>query len=157
MTKIESRPTSASLLNYLKFRSQRQKNKDGDDNTSSEKASLPRFRYCFYLDFLSGQLDANTENALSHLREQADYVRILGSYPAKSRLVGPVLDAAEELKTEAMDPNELSLSTLPSDEEDVKPLNIGIIGFGSFGQFLAARMTQKHKVSCMDEVDKVRR
>jgi prephenate dehydratase len=157
MTKIESRPTSASLLNYLKFRNQAQKSKDGDDNTSSERASLPRFRYCFYLDFLSGQLDANTENALSHLREQADYVRILGSYPAKSRLVGPVLDAAEELKTEAMDPNELSLSTLPSDEEDVKPLNIGIIGFGSFGQFLAARMTQKHKVSCMDEVDKVRR
>jgi prephenate dehydratase len=157
MTKIESRPTSASLLNYLKFRNQAQQKKDGDDNTSSERASLPRFRYCFYLDFLSGQLDANTENALSHLREQADYVRILGSYPAKSRLVGPVLEAAEELKTEAMDPNELSLSTLPSDEEDVKPLNIGIIGFGSFGQFLAARMTQKHKVSCMDEVDKVRR
>jgi prephenate dehydratase len=150
MTKIESRPTSASLLNYLKFRSQQ------NGSTINDKASIPRFRYCFYLDFLSGQLDANTENALSHLKEHADYVRILGSYPQKSRLVGPVLRASEELKATVIDPREASLLKLPSDEEDVAPLNIGIIGFGSFGQDLAARMKQHHRVSCMDEADKVR-
>lgn len=149
MTKIESRPTSASLLNYLKFRSQQ------NGNQASQKASIPRFRYCFYLDFLSSQLDANTENALSHLREHADYVRILGSYPQKSRLVGPVLEAAEELKVKVVDPREVSLLKLPSDEKSTAPLQIGIIGFGNFGQFLAARMKQHHKVSCLDEMDKV--
>jgi hypothetical protein len=152
-SKIESRPTSASLLNYLKFRSLQ----NGVDNKSAGKASIPRFRYCFYLDFLSGQLDANTENALAHLREQADYVRILGSYPQKSRLVGPVAEAAEELKAMVvMDTKEISLATLPSDAGNLKPLNIGIVGFGNFGQFLATRMTQYHKVSCIDQMDKVR-
>jgi len=148
MTKIESRPTSASLLNYLKFRSQQK------GNQKSQKASIPRFRYCFYLDFLSSQLDARTENALSHLREHADYVRILGSYPQKSRLVGPILDEVEELKTTVVDPTEVTLFKLPSDEENTTPLKIGIIGFGKFGQFLAARMKQDHIVSCMDESDK---
>jgi len=152
-SKIESRPTSASLLNYLKFRSQQ--NGDG----SQEKASLPRFRYCFYLDFLSGQLDANTENALSHLREQADYVRILGSYPRGSRLVGPVKEAVEELKNKVVvDQSQVSLRKLPSDDlADLRPLNIGIIGFGKFGQFLAAQMGQEHIVSCLDQMDKVGR
>ena len=138
------------MLNYLKFLSQQ------NGNRASEKASIPRFRYCFYFDFLSGQLDANTENALAHLKEHADYVRVLGSYPQKSRLVGPVLEAVEALKTIVVDPNEIGLLKLPSDEEDVAPLNIGFIGFGTFGQFLAARMKQHHRVSCMDEVDKVR-
>jgi prephenate dehydratase len=151
-SKIESRPTSASLLNYLKFRSAQ----NGGDS-SIGKASLPRFRYCFYLDFLSGELDANTENALAHLREQAEYVRILGSYPQKSRLVGPIAEAAEELKAKPdTDRSQVSLVSLPSDNEEAKALNIGIIGFGSFGQFLAARMNGIHRVSCMDQMDKVR-
>jgi prephenate dehydratase len=149
-SKIESRPTSASLLNYLKFRSQQ----NGQDK-AKEKANIPRFRYCFYLDFLSGQLDHNTENALAHLKEQADYVRILGSYPQKSRLVGPIAAAVEELKTVEMDPREVSLLALPSDSKDTMPLNIGLLGFGTFGQFLASRLSQSHKVSCLDKLDKV--
>ena len=148
-SKIESRPTSASLLNYLRFRSQQGGRKGAD------KTSLPRFRYCFYLDFLAGQNDENTENALSHLREQADYVRILGSYPAKSRLVGPVAEAVQDLKLKAFDPKDVSIMTLPSDSEESVPLEIGIVGFGSFGQFLAHRFKQKHRVSCMDKIDKV--
>lgn len=148
MAKIESRPTSASLLNYLKFRSQQK----GDKKL--EKASIPRFRYCFYLDFLSSPLDANTENALAHLKEHADYVRILGSYPQKSRLVGPVQKEVEELKNRAVDPAETRLMKLPSDEGTL-PLNIGIIGFSDFGQFLATKMKEDHKVSCLDVVDKV--
>lgn len=58
-SKIESRPTSASLLNFLKFRSQQKGRK------SRNNADLPRFRYCFYLDFLAGELDENTQNAVS--------------------------------------------------------------------------------------------
>ena len=143
-SKIESRPTSASLLNYLKFRSQQLGKK------SRNKADLPRFRYCFYLDFLANQLDENTQNALAHLREQADFVRILGSYPQKSRLVGPVAEEVEQLKQMSLDPKDTSLRSLPSDSGDVKSLNIGIVGFDLFGQHLASRLSQKHRVSCMD-------
>jgi len=143
-SKIESRPTSASLLNFLKFKSQQMGKK------TRNKADLPRFRYCFYLDFLANQLDENTQNALAHLREQADFVRILGSYPQKSRLVGPVAQEVERLKTMTVDPKEASILSLPSDTEDTKPLSIGIIGFDAFGQFLARRLTNQHRVSCMD-------
>jgi prephenate dehydratase len=58
-SKIESRPTSASLLNYLKFRSQQK------GRSARDKADLPRFRYCFYLDFLESELDENAQNAVS--------------------------------------------------------------------------------------------
>eukprot|EP00521_Asterionellopsis_glacialis_P012810 CAMPEP_0195307020 /NCGR_PEP_ID=MMETSP0707-20130614/37500_1 /TAXON_ID=33640 /ORGANISM="Asterionellopsis glacialis, Strain CCMP134" /LENGTH=709 /DNA_ID=CAMNT_0040371257 /DNA_START=175 /DNA_END=2304 /DNA_ORIENTATION=- len=147
-SKIESRPTSASLLNFLKFRSQQKGRK------TRNKADLPRFRYCFYLDFLESELDQNAQNALSQLREQADFVRILGSYPQRSRLVGPVAEAVEELKYQEVDPKEISLSSLPSDSEETKQLNIGILGFGHFGKFLAKKMAQNNKVSCIDRVDK---
>jgi len=145
-SKIESRPTSASLLNFLKFRSQQKGRK------AKNKADMPRFRYCFYLDFLAGECGENTQNALSHLREQADFVRILGSYPQTSRLVGPVADEVEELKNMAVDP--VSLDSLPSDIEGHQALNIGIIGFGTFGQGLAKRFTKQHKVACIDQDDK---
>jgi prephenate dehydratase len=145
ISKIESRPTSASLLNFLKFKSQQRGN----------KSILPRFKFCFYLDILANQLDENTENALSHLREQADFLRILGSYPQKSRLVGPVKEAAEQMKHMAVNPKDTSFMTLSSDEADIKPLNIGIVGFGPFGEFLGRRMAKKHRVSCLDSLDRV--
>lgn len=143
MSKIESRPTSASLLNYLKFKSQQMGKK------TRNKADLPRFRYCFYLDFLANQLDENTQNALAHLREQADFVRILGSYPQKSRLVGPVSREVEQLRHMTVDPKEVS-SSASRDQSDAKPLNIGIVGFDKYGQVLAKRLAEKHRVSAMD-------
>lgn len=149
-SKIESRPTSASLLNFLKFKSQQAGRK------SRNQADLPRFRYCFYMDFLANQLDETTQNALAHLREQADFMRILGSYPQKSRLVGPVAQTVERLKHMTVDLNEVSIKTLPSDLEDTKPLNIGIVGFDGFGQFLAKAFSKKHRITCLDEKDKVR-
>ena len=148
-SKIESRPTSASLLNFLKFRSQQRTKK------SRNKADLPRFRYCFYLDFLANQLDERTQNALAHLREQADFVRILGSYPQKSRLVGPVAKSVEQMKHMALDPKETSIRSLPSDDIDTHPLHIGMIGFGAYGQYLARQMVKKHRVSCLDAQDRV--
>jgi prephenate dehydratase len=148
-SKIESRPTSASLLSFLKFRSQQ-------NGSLQAKDELPRFRYCFYLDFLANQLDENAQNALAHLREQSDFLRILGSYPMKSRLVGPVKDSVEQLKHVVVsDPKAISL-TAGSDDATATPLNIGIVGFDQFGQYLAKHLVRKHRVSCMDRTDKVR-
>lgn len=142
-SKIESRPTSASLLNFLKFKSQQLGKK------SRNRADLPRFRYCFYLDFLASPVDENSQNALAHLREQAEFVRVLGSYPQKSRLVGPVAQSVEALKQMTVDPDTVSLSSLPSDNEEEEPLKIGIVGFDNLGQFLARRLVKKHRVSCL--------
>jgi prephenate dehydratase len=81
-SKIESRPTSASLLNFLKFRSQQKGRK------SRNQADLPRFRYCFYLDFLAGELDENTQNAVSITLVEALGIQFLVAYP---RLSNPVV------------------------------------------------------------------
>jgi prephenate dehydratase len=149
-SKIESRPTSASLLNFLKFKSQQLGRK------ARNKADLPRFRYCFYLDFLANELDENTQNALAHLREQADFMRILGSFPRKSRLVGPVKEAADRMKHMALDMKKNpELFSLSSDQEEQQSLRIGIVGFGSLGQSLAKRMVAKHHVVCLDKEDRV--
>jgi len=107
-SKIESRPTSASLLSYLKFRGKR-----------SETA---RFRYCFYLDFLDSDSSEAAVNALDHLREGASYVRVLGCYPARSTLVGKV---AEDLKR-CKDLNGGSVTRIDGDEK--RKVNIGIVG-----------------------------
>jgi hypothetical protein len=98
----------------------------------------------------------STKNALSHLKEQADFMRNLGSYPQRSRLVGPVAKSVEEMKHSVVDPSEVSLSSLPSDVETEKPLNIGIMGgFDDFGQNIAQKLAKRHKVSCLDNGDKV--
>ena len=159
-SKIESRPTSAALLNYLKFRKTQQTYENGDGNRGGNgEDDLPRFRYCFYLDFLDGQLSSNSENALANLREFTDFVRILGSYPRKSRLVGPVSIAAEEIKIQRLkdDTEEGSSDVLTGEDvESDGPLNIGLVGFGSFGQVLATRMIEEnHRVSCLETSDKV--
>jgi prephenate dehydratase/prephenate dehydrogenase len=147
-SKIESRPTSASLLSFLKFRSQ------ALGKRSRTRHEIPRFRYCFYLDFLESELDERAQYALSHLREQADFCRILGSYPAKSRLVGPVKDAVDSLKHVQMKREDTLETTLPSDEEETQKLNIGIVGYGAFGQFLGKQMAGTHKVRCIDQMDR---
>ena len=40
------------------------------------------WEYLFYLDFLGRQDERNVANALGHLRELADYLRVLGTYRA---------------------------------------------------------------------------
>ena len=149
-SKIESRPTSASLLNFLKFKNRALGKK------ALDQEDLPRFRYCFYLDFLANELDENAQNALHHLKEQAEFCRILGSYPQKSKLVGPVYDEVEASKKFAVHSrDDVTMLKLPSDDNDVT-LNVGIIGYGTFGQFLGQKFAERHKVRCIDELDKVR-
>ena len=39
------------------------------------------WEYLFYLDFIGRDDEQKVQNALNHLREQADFLRVLGSYP----------------------------------------------------------------------------
>ncbi len=160
MSKIESRPMSAALLNYLRFRNTVTMNNGGGGGSASlsTDGELPRFRYCFYLDILSSELDEGVQNALHHLREQSDYCRVLGSYPANSRLVGPVAEAVDALNAAnegKVHEAELRLKGLPSDDDDSMRLNIGFVGYGAFGQYLSRQMSSHHNVRCIDPLDKV--
>ncbi len=168
MSKIESRPMSAALLNYLRFRKMKvggsspsSSSLSGRGGSGSSTEELPRFRYCFYLDILSSELDEDVQNALHHLREQSDYCRVLGSYPANSRLVGPVAEAVEALNAanvgKAHDEmmTDLRLKSLPSDDDEARQLNIGFVGYGYFGQYLSKQMSTHHNVRCIDPFDKV--
>ena len=156
MSKIESRPMSAALLNYLRFKSAVTYSKEAASSQKYGK-DLPRFRYLFYLDILSSELDEDVQNALHHLREQSDYCRVLGSYPAKSRLVGPVASAVEALNVANVGKphtGDLRMKKLPSDDDEARKLNVGLIGYGSFGNYLSKHLSQ-HNVRCIDTLDKV--
>jgi prephenate dehydratase len=42
------------------------------------------WEYLFYLDFLEREEDPRVQNALRHLAELADFLRVLGTYPKDS-------------------------------------------------------------------------
>eukprot|EP00568_Trieres_chinensis_P019700 CAMPEP_0183320848 /NCGR_PEP_ID=MMETSP0160_2-20130417/67374_1 /TAXON_ID=2839 ORGANISM="Odontella Sinensis, Strain Grunow 1884" /NCGR_SAMPLE_ID=MMETSP0160_2 /ASSEMBLY_ACC=CAM_ASM_000250 /LENGTH=315 /DNA_ID=CAMNT_0025487637 /DNA_START=3 /DNA_END=946 /DNA_ORIENTATION=+ len=92
------------------------------------------------------------QNALHHLREQADFCRIIGVYPQKSRLIGPIKDAVGNPNN--IEGSELIEISLPSDQEDTKKMSVGIVGFGNLGQLLAKALSTKHRVLCIDAEDK---
>mmetsp|Transcript_34424 Transcript_34424/g.63468 ORF Transcript_34424/g.63468 Transcript_34424/m.63468 type:complete len:764 (+) Transcript_34424:91-2382(+) len=155
-SKIESRPMSAALLNYLRFRNTITQMEAGQTSSAYGK-DLPRFRYCFYLDILESELTVSCQNALHHLRERSEFCRVLGSYPASSRLVGPVRDAVNALDSANIGKKpstDLRLASLPSDKEGDRQLNIGFVGYHSFGQYLSRQMSSQHKLRCIDPMDK---
>ena len=45
------------------------------------------WEYLFYLDFAGRETDPQVANALNHLRELADFLRILGTYPAAKPVI----------------------------------------------------------------------
>lgn len=171
-SKIESRPTSAQLLQYLRF----QQASNGSMHSPTEEGNLAgsgearRFQYCFYLDFLAGELDDTAQSALSHLRELSPFSRVLGSYARGSTLVGPIgetlaalsrgshsLDAVNKLG--AADAAAAAGLTVPlrqmgkRGDRASKRLKIGVIGFGKFGQFISRKFVADHDVVAMGRGD----
>ncbi|MFS8007372.1 putative hydro-lyase [Helianthus anomalus] len=66
LTKIESRPL------------QRQALPAHNESTNGTPGSFP---YLFYVDFQASMADQRAQNALSHLKEFATFLSVLGSYP----------------------------------------------------------------------------
>lgn len=118
------------------------------------------------MDFLASEYDEVARNALTHLQEQAHFLRVLGSFPRNGVLVGPVKDEIEALEKytfsnyryNAIDVDALPPPTSKSADMLLKnksnPLRIGIIGFGTFGQFLAKTFVKNHDVFCISRDDK---
>jgi len=170
--KIESRPTSVKLLQFLQFKMQQSSSPSSSSSSSSSAAAdegmqkykggvseeskytqdLPRFRYSFYLDFLASEFDDRTQNALLHLREMSHFVRVLGSYPRSSLLIGPVKNALDTLAKIPIT-TEYPSVTVSNSRVKQAPLKIGIVGFGKFGQFLAKTFVKNHHVYCLDKDD----
>jgi prephenate dehydratase/prephenate dehydrogenase len=159
--KIESRPTSVGLLQMLQFQKEKKSYsyQNSGDQAPSEFAEggsdLPRFRYTFYLDFLASEFDDRAQNALMHLRELSDYVRVLGSFPKGSHLIGSLKNSVENLKR--LPSNQVDYTSPPLHTSLTKAnsdrLKIGVIGFGKFGQFLAKTFSRRHDVFAVDKDD----
>ncbi|CAM9672850.1 unnamed protein product, partial [Phaeothamnion confervicola] len=179
-SKIESRPTSPILLQYLRYRhlqdggsgSGGMVSGGGGMGGGAVAADLPRFQYCFYLDFLAAELDDAAQSALSHLRDFAPFVRVLGSYPRKGTLVGPVRDTIDALSRQreaaataarsaalaagtAALPAGAAAGTATGTATTGGPqrLKIGIVGFGKFGQFIARTLAKHADLVVMSRTD----
>jgi len=184
--KIESRPTSVKLLQFLQMQQQQQQKQQQQTPSTEQKIEdkkdgksraqgmmsveemyqfkgsgvdvmsqdLPRFRYTFYLDFLASEFDDRTQNALLHLREQSQFVRILGSYPRQGQLIGPVKSTLDTLSRIPVTTEYPSVEASNRTDKKAKlKLKIGIVGFGKFGQFLAKTFVKSHDVFCVDKDD----
>ena len=103
------------------------------------------FDYLFYIDFLR---DINlsvidSSNIDTILQNKVSYVKYLGNYEYCDKI-----HYMENHNTKVVE----VLVEEEEEEEDSK-LSIGIIGFGTFGQFLAHKFKQKHKVLTTSRTD----
>ena len=148
-SKIESRPTPIQILEQIKYTNTIRRVDPKSAGTRNEfKQSESNFinsRYAFYLDFLASEFDDKAQNALMHLKEQAQFVRILGSYPTGSKLIGPIKTHLDKLANVPITTEFPSVESNPLMPKSA-PLKIGIVGFGKFGQFLGKTFAKKHDV-----------
>ncbi|XP_022730756.1 arogenate dehydratase/prephenate dehydratase 2, chloroplastic-like [Durio zibethinus] len=71
LTKIESRPLRNQPL------------RASDDSNNGSKY----FDYLFYVDFDASMAEERAQNALTHLKEFATFLRVLGSYPVDTTMI----------------------------------------------------------------------
>ena len=145
----------------------------------SSASNFINSRYAFYLDFIASEYDDRAQNALMHLKEQAQFVRVLGSYPRGSKLIGPIkksLDILNKSNTfncyyfliittnftiiiiiiiiiKVPITKEYPSIQISSLESKKSRLKIGIIGFGKFGQFLGKKFSKNNDVYAIGRSD----
>ena len=106
-------------------------------------ASTPQFQYAFYVDLLAGRGEERCINALRHLRELSAFCVLLGCFPQDGVAFDDDADA---------DAKPLICHTAASLRS--APLRVAIIGFGTFGQFLARRWVLRgHRVLATSRTD----
>eukprot|EP00730_Choanoeca_flexa_P019192 TRINITY_DN9367_c0_g1_i2.p1 TRINITY_DN9367_c0_g1~~TRINITY_DN9367_c0_g1_i2.p1 ORF type:complete len:1041 (+),score=291.40 TRINITY_DN9367_c0_g1_i2:359-3124(+) len=134
LTKIESRPGVVNITE------QGQAAIVQDQDLAHTRSST--FQYMFYLDVLGNAQDPNLRNALEHLAELANFVRVLGCYPSDGVLVHDMQQPRPFPPSMHASIQGLPASTAapPSTNTvDNVGLHVAIVGFGNFGQFLARR------------------
>ncbi|KAG3004367.1 hypothetical protein PC121_g18828 [Phytophthora cactorum] len=146
MSKIESRPWGHTA------EQQYQDTVQSEDFSLSAESVRRKYSYLFYVDLIGHQTDENVINALRHLREFCKFVRVLGSYPTKGKLLGEVRKTLEAVGAYQANPITASPAIAPQ-EPKAERLNIGIYGFGNFGQFLAKTMAKTHEVRATSRTD----
>lgn len=139
LSKIESRPCKPDIMDKLErlFQSMSGSSRfemkvqlpSAMGDTKSE--SLANYRYLFYIDFLASMDDPNSVNAVSHLREISTFFRVLGSYPRGGSLHG----------LDALGPRLMPPAVAPSTKR-----RLGILGFGTFGQFIGKKFAADFEV-----------
>ncbi|OWZ17120.1 Aspartate aminotransferase, partial [Phytophthora megakarya] len=145
MSKIESRPWGHTA------EQQYQDTIESEDFSLSAESARRKYSYLFYVDLIGHQTDENIINALRHLREFCKFVRVLGSYPTKGKLLGEVRKTLESVG--AYQANSITASPAIVPQTKPERLNIGIFGFGNFGQFLAKTMAKSHEVRATSRTD----
>ena len=104
-----------------------------------------QFEYAFYLDVLASASAPACRNAFRHLEELTRFVKVLGTYPVEGLLFAP---HANGEGAASPPPHGVLHSPL------VSPLKIVIVGFGTFGQFLARRWVMRgHSVVAQSRTD----
>ncbi|CAJ1422882.1 unnamed protein product [Effrenium voratum] len=133
LSKIESRPCKTDIMSKLERMYLSMSGADTSRLTKKMKLTDDnRFRYLFYADFLASVDAPNVANALRHLQEMTNFFRVLGSFPKGGTLVG-----LQHLADRIAVP--ISASTPPKKR-------IGVIGFGTFGQFIAKKLAAENDV-----------
>ncbi|KAJ0410412.1 hypothetical protein P43SY_002744 [Pythium insidiosum] len=160
LAKMESRPWGYSAAQQvLAQHGDAQDFSSPDDDALALDASTQRrkYKYLFYVDLIGHQTDENVVNALRHLRELCKFVRVFGSYPTKGRLLG---DVRRKLEAIGAYPPARTTALSPSSSGDAAVsagaaarLNVGIYGFGNFGQFLAKTISKYHCVRATSRTD----
>jgi aspartate/methionine/tyrosine aminotransferase/prephenate dehydratase/prephenate dehydrogenase len=147
MAKIESRPWGYSAAQQLA------ESVDSPDfSISSTPDDRRKYKYLFYVDIIGHQTDESIVNALRHLREFCKFVRVLGSFPTKGKLLGDARKTLEAVGAFQSNSVTLSPATAPQQTPRVR-LKIGVYGFGNFGQFLAKTMSKFHQVRATSRTD----
>ncbi|TYZ57525.1 hypothetical protein PybrP1_011280 [[Pythium] brassicae (nom. inval.)] len=151
LAKIESRPWGFSAAQQLA-----ESVPDSPDFSvavATRDDDRRKYKYLFYVDIIGHQTDANIGNALRHVRELCKFVRVLGSYPTKGKLLGDARRALEAVGAfSALSGPPLSPAGAPQAPPRQR-LTIGIYGFGNFGQFLAKTMAKFHHVRATSRTD----
>lgn len=151
LAKIESRPWGYSAAQQLA-----ESNIDSPDfsiTASPTNDDRRKYKYLFYVDIIGHQTDESIGNALRHLREFCKFVRVLGSFPTKGKLLGDARKTLEAVGAFQSNSVTLSPATTPQQTTPRQRLKIGVYGFGNFGQFLAKTMSKFHQVRATSRTD----